>query len=77
MNPLPDDALAKPTAPDALGRTPDHGEQLGCSCRKHPDEVRLVSSDELLQGQRELRIIHGQVVYRLLCTRNNKLILQK
>jgi hemin uptake protein HemP len=38
---------------------------------------RVVDSDELLQGQRELFIIHSGQVYRLLRTRNDKLILQK
>lgn len=51
-------------------------ETAYCRCRDLGD-VRVVRSDELLQGQRELRIIHGQDVYRLFCTRNNKLILQK
>ena len=37
----------------------------------------VVRSDHLLQGHRELRIVHGSEVYRLLVTRNNKLILQK
>ena len=39
--------------------------------------IRTVGSDELLRGDRELRIAHGDDVYRLLLTRNNKLILQK
>jgi hemin uptake protein HemP len=40
-------------------------------------DVPLVSSDVLLGGRRELHIVHGQEVYRLMLTRNNKLILQK
>lgn len=39
--------------------------------------TRVVHSDELLQGRRELFIIHDGGVYRLLRTRNNKLMLQK
>jgi len=39
--------------------------------------LRIVRSDELLQGQRELFIAHGGQLYRLLRTRNDKLILQK
>jgi hemin uptake protein HemP len=39
--------------------------------------ARVVRSDELLQGARELFIVHGNQVYRLLRTRNDKLILQK
>ncbi len=38
---------------------------------------RVMNSDELLKGERELIIIHSGQMYRLLCTRNNKLILQK
>ena len=38
---------------------------------------RIVRAQDLLQGHRELRILHGDEVYRLLLTRNNKLILQK
>lgn len=51
-------------------------ENTACKiCRKM--EARVVSSDELLQGSRELLIVHAGQVYRLLRTRNNKLILQK
>lgn len=39
--------------------------------------VRAVRSEDLLQGSRELLILHGSEIYRLLRTRNNKLILQK
>ncbi len=39
--------------------------------------VPTVRSDVLLGGGRELQIVHGHEVYRLLLTRNNKLILQK
>ncbi len=39
--------------------------------------VRVISSDELLGGARELLIVHAGQVYRLLRTRNDKLILQK
>lgn len=39
--------------------------------------LRVVRSDELLQGQRELFILHEGQLYRLLRTRNDKLILQK
>ena len=45
----------------------------------HPPAMRIpsVQSEALLAGNREVRIIHGQEVYRLMLTRNNKLILQK
>lgn len=39
--------------------------------------VRVVRSDELLQGKRELFILHEGQLYRLLRTRKGKLILQK
>lgn len=39
--------------------------------------MRVVRSEELLQGRRELFILHAGQVYRLLRTRNDRLILQK
>ncbi len=39
--------------------------------------LRVMRSEELLQGQRELIILHGSHIYRLIETRNGKLILQK
>lgn len=39
--------------------------------------VKVVFSDDLLQGARELFIVHRGQTYRLLLTRNDKLILQK
>lgn len=38
---------------------------------------RVVSADELLAGQREVWLQHGSDLYRLLVTRNGKLLLQK
>lgn len=38
---------------------------------------RTMTSSELLCGGRELRISHGDEVYRLLLTRTGKLLLQK
>jgi hemin uptake protein HemP len=38
---------------------------------------RQVRSETLLQGDRELQIIHGEEVYRLSVTRQGKLILHK
>jgi len=40
-------------------------------------ELRAVRSEEILQGHKEVRIVHEGEVYRLLVTRNGKLILQK
>lgn len=48
-----------------------------CAMCKGMAAVRVVRSDDLLQGQRELFILHDGQVYRLLRTRNDKLILQK
>lgn len=39
--------------------------------------IREVTSDELLRGQTELLIRHGEELYRLKLTRNRKLILHK
>jgi len=44
---------------------------------KTPTDARTATSEELLQGSRMLRIVHGNETYRLMLTRNNKLILQK
>ena len=38
---------------------------------------RTMTSSELLRGGRELRISHGDEIYRLLLTRTGKLLLQK
>jgi hemin uptake protein HemP len=38
---------------------------------------RQWTSAELLEGHAEAIIVHGEEIYRLRCTRNNKLILQK
>lgn len=39
--------------------------------------VREIASSELLLGENELLIRHGDELYRLKLTRNGKLILQK
>ena len=41
------------------------------------DEEVTFRSENLLQGQREIKILHEGETYRLLVTRNGKLILQK
>jgi hemin uptake protein HemP len=38
---------------------------------------RQWTSAELLEGHAEALIVHGEEIYRLRCTRNNKLILHK
>jgi hemin uptake protein HemP len=42
-----------------------------------PPEPRSVESAELFQGARIVEITHAGETYRLLLTRNNRLILQK
>lgn len=42
-----------------------------------PSEPRSVESAELFQGARVVEITHAGETYRLLLTRNNRLILQK
>ena len=59
-----------------IGKFQNQANGLRKTC-KQLAAVRVVQSDELLQGKRELRIIHGDEVYRLMVTRNKKLILQK
>lgn len=48
-----------------------------CPICKDMGTCRVVGSEDLLQGQRALFIVHGSEVYRLFRTRNDKLILQK
>ncbi len=38
---------------------------------------RTISSDELLAGEKEVWILHGEAMYRLCETKSGKLILQK
>ena len=45
--------------------------QPECSC------IRSIPSEELLQGARQILIIHHGETYRLMVTRNDKLLLQK
>lgn len=40
-------------------------------------ESRLLQSEDLFSGRREILIAHGQELYRLRLTRSNKLILHK
>jgi hemin uptake protein HemP len=74
--PVESSRVAAPAVPPASNsefcENPDDRCRL---CREM--EARVVRSDDLLQGQRELLIMHGGSVYRLIRTRNDKLILQK
>jgi hemin uptake protein HemP len=65
----------EPTAPQPP-ETCRRGDD-SCSMCRGIAGMRVLHSEELLQGQRELFILHAGQVYRLLRTRNDKLILQK
>ena len=51
--------------------------QVGSQVPGGLKQPRQVSSDALLQGDREVQIIHGDEIYRLSVTRQGKLILHK
>lgn len=51
-------------------------KESGSACEKIAG-ARVLQSEELLQGGRELYIAHGGSLYRLLRTKNDKLILQR
>ena len=53
------------------------GSAVGKSHLLDRADAPLVESDLLLQGQREIRIAHNGVTYRLQATRQGKLILTK
>lgn len=42
-----------------------------------PPELRRVNSDDLLRGEKVVIILHANQAYRLIATKNGKLILQK
>lgn len=52
----------------------DDGQALVASAKR---SAREIDSCELLRGESELLIRHGDEIYRLKLTRNGKLILQK
>jgi hemin uptake protein HemP len=56
---------------------PQDAKSEGEGARPEPRSVRQLESQELLQGEREVLILHSGEVYRLRLTRNGKLILQK
>jgi len=58
--------------------TPDDRGQAQPDLPATPtSQPRCIRSSELLDGRRELHIRHGNDTYRLILTRNGKLILQK
>ena len=54
---------------------PQIGQQVAAS--PAADDTRTISSDELFAGARVVLIQHADEIYRLMITRNNRLILQK
>ena len=56
--------MTEPVAPNTPPTPPDR-----------PD--RVIRSDDLFRGARQVLIEHGSERYRLIITRNDKLILQK
>jgi len=59
---------------------PNDSPSTKATSREHPPgavESRLIRSEELFAGGKMVRIQHGDEQYRLLITRNNRLILQK
>lgn len=57
--------------------TEDRGPAQGDSPAPAASQPPCVRSSELLAGGREMHIRHGDDTYRLILTRNGKLILQK
>ena len=55
---------------------PDDDDQKPVSSGSMP-AVRILRSEDLLAGEKEVLILHGDEAYRLRCTRSGKLILQK
>ena len=60
-----------------MENNPLNNQEVAEGDRKGANSVKTVSSKELLQGRRELQILHGNDVYRLTLTRAGKLILYK
>ncbi|MBM99264.1 MAG: hypothetical protein CMJ77_09070 [Planctomycetaceae bacterium] len=57
--------------------TPPNGSAAEPSDGKEESLPHVMNSGDLLNGKRELLIRHRGEIYRLLLTRNGKLILQK
>ena len=69
-NSTPATSMSNPDASPQEGREPQDPASADPT-------APLIRSEELMQGQRELLIMHCQEVYRLRLTRNGKLILTK
>ena len=55
-------------------KSPAEGLPAPDQAESNPPPLR---SEDLLHGRREVQILHGDEIYRLMVTRNGKLILQK
>ena len=51
--------------------------QVGRGAGEGSATVRTIPSEDLLRGERQVVILHHGEAYRLLVTRNDKLLLQK
>jgi hemin uptake protein HemP len=60
-----------------MSEAPDRPEPQPALPEPSPDDPRIVSTEELFRGSKELCIEHDGVHYRLRITRRNRLILQK
>ena len=60
---------------DSTPPVPPIGQQIVAS--PAADDARTIRSDELFAGARVVLIQHADEIYRLMITRNNRLILQK
>jgi hemin uptake protein HemP len=58
-------------------QTDDAQTNGGGSAEKPPSQPRVLQSEELLRGEKEVLIAHHGEIYRLRETRNGKLILGK
>lgn len=73
-NPTPEDR--DQDAPIPVSSPPEKSSEEGLNPTMS-EEFHVVDSRDLLRGERGLIITHGNDHYRLLVTRNDKLILQK
>ena len=73
----PAPAAASPAGPPLLAQTLAADEVASDSAGIHSLASALLDSQQLLQGRRELQILHQGQIYRLQQTRQGKLILTK
>lgn len=65
------------SAPAEDAACTSHGATNQAANQGLPAACQAIDSADLLAGRREVQIVHAGETYRLLVTRNNKLILQK